>query len=88
MGATGAEELKILGNRMKRTKRTKAQRKWIRKGYTREMIPLRPQHSGQPRYTFLMRASENWRESRDIAGIMGMPIKPVAQQLIHNGRKP
>lgn len=69
-------------------KRTTAQRKWIRRGYSREMVPLRPQHEGSPRYTFLMRTSENWRDSRELAGIMGMPIRPVCKQMIHNGRKP
>lgn len=69
-------------------KRTNAQRHWIKKGYTREMCPLRPQHPGHPRYSYLMRASEDWRKSRELAEIMNMPIRPVCKQLIHNGGKP
>lgn len=70
------------------TQRTKAQRKWIRKGYLREMCPLRPQDGREIRYTFLMRASEDWRGSRELAEIIEMPIRPVAQHYLHNGRKP
>lgn len=69
-------------------KRTKAQRRWIRKGYTHEMIPLRPQHGGTQRYSYLVRASEDRRAGRGLAEILGMPYRPICKQLIHKGGKP
>lgn len=69
-------------------KRTRAQRHWIRKGYLREMAPLRKLYPGRPKEIYLMGASEDWRSQRELAGIMGMPIRPVAKHYIHNGRKP
>lgn len=69
-------------------KRTKAQRYWRRKGYTHEMIPLKPQHEGKPRYSYLVRASEDRRAGRELAELMGMPYRPICKQFIHNGRKP
>ena len=69
-------------------RRTNAQRRWIRKGYTHEMIPLRPQHGGQRRYSYLVRASEDRRAGRELAEIIGMPYRPICKQFIHNGRKP
>lgn len=69
--------------------RTKAQRRWIKRGYTREMIPLRPQHGGRDRYTYVLRASEDWRSQRGFArDVLDMPIRPICKQFIHNGRKP
>lgn len=70
-------------------KRTKAQRRWIKLGYPREMCPLMPQRKGSCRYTYVMRASEDWRKQREFArDILGMPIRPICKQFIHNGRKP
>jgi hypothetical protein len=70
-------------------KRTNLQRHWIKRGYPREMCPMRPQHGGSQRYTYLMRASEDWRSQREFArDVLGMPIRPVAKQMIHDGRKP
>jgi hypothetical protein len=69
-------------------KRTKAQRRWRRKGYTHEMIPLRRPKPGQQRYSYLVRASENRRAGRELAEIMGMSYRPICKQFIHNGRKP
>jgi len=71
------------------TKRTRAQRHWIERGYPREMIPLRPQHGGLDRYTYVMRASEDWRSQRAFArDVLDMPIRPICLQILHNGRKP
>lgn len=69
-------------------KRTRAQRYWIRRGYTHEMVPLRPQHPGRPRYSYLVRPSENRRAGRDLAELIGMPYRPICKQMIHNGKKP
>lgn len=69
-------------------KRTKAQRKWIKLGYPREMIPLRPQSIPGYRYSYLLGASEDWRSQRYFARQIGMPIRPVCKQFIHKGRKP
>ena len=69
--------------------RTNAQRHWIKRGYPREMCPLLPQHSGRARYTYVMRASEDWRSQRAFArDVLDMPIRPICKQFLHNGRKP
>jgi hypothetical protein len=65
-------------------KRTKAQRRWIKRGYPREMIALVPGLG----ISYLMRASEDWRSQRPFARMIGMPIRPVHKQFIQNGRKP
>lgn len=70
-------------------KRTKAQRYWIKRGYAREMAPLRPKRPGQVRYIYLMRASEDWRSQRGFArDILQMPVRTICPQYIHNGGKP
>lgn len=69
--------------------RTKAQSRWIKRGYTREMTPWLAQHPGQVRYSYVMRASEDWRSQREFArDVLNMPIRPICKQFIHNGRKP
>ena len=68
--------------------RTKAQRRWLRKGVRHEMIPLRPQH-GLERYSFIIDRREDWRSQRTFArDILKMPIRPICKQMIHNGGKP
>jgi hypothetical protein len=53
------------------------------------MIPWVAQHPGQVRYSYVMRASEDWRSQREFArDVLDMPIRPIAKQFIHNGRKP
>lgn len=68
-------------------RRTKAQRKWIRRGYPREMIPMKAQDSGL-RYAYPLHASANWRDQRELARLMHMPIRPICKQFLDNGRKP
>jgi hypothetical protein len=51
------------------------------------MIPMRPLDDGT-RYSYLIHAREDWRSQRYMADLMGMPIRPVCKQFIHNGRKP
>ena len=69
--------------------RTRAQLRWARKGIRYEMIPLRPQHGGSQRYSYVMGAHEDWRSQRDFArDVLNMPIRPICKQMIHNGRKP
>lgn len=67
-------------------KRTKAQRRWNRQGYTHEMIPLRPW--GDHRFSYLVSPSESWRASRWQGELLGMPVTPIAKVYIHNGKKP
>lgn len=67
---------------------TKAQRRWGRKGIKYEMIPLRPQHKGSPRYSYVLGAHESWRAQRNLGKMLGMPVRPICKQFIHNGRKP
>jgi len=68
--------------------RTKAQRKWIRKGYSHEMIPLRPERSERTRLSYLLGRSASWRAERGFGLLIGMPVRPICKQFIHNGRKP
>lgn len=68
--------------------RTKAQRRYIRKGYRWEMIPLRPNNPGEPRVSYLIGAGSSWRAERGFGQLIGMPIRPICKQFIHNGRKP
>lgn len=66
-------------------RRTRAQRKWIRKGYPYEMIPLHAEADGK-RYSYLLHT--NGRAWRTLAGLMGMVVRPTCTPMIHNGRKP
>lgn len=68
--------------------RTKAQRKWNRKGYSHEMVPLRPQNAGEPRLSYLLGRSSSWRAERGFGLLIGMPVRPICKQFMHNGRKP
>lgn len=64
--------------------RTKAQRRYIQKGYQREMIPLQG-----PRVSYLIGRQEDWRSQREFArDILKMPNRPICKQFIHKGRKP
>lgn len=48
---------------------------------------MRPLDSGI-RYSYLIHARENWRSQRELANLMGMPIRPICKQFLDNGRKP
>ena len=86
MGAYRGGRIENFGKIMKRTK---AQRRWIRKGYTREMIPLRPLYGARDRYSYVMRASEDWRSQRVFArDVLNMPVRAICRQFLHNGGKP
>lgn len=67
--------------------RTKAQRRWIRKGHTHEMIPLR-ELFGSRKFSYVLGAHESWRQQRGTGQILGMPVRPICKQMIHNGGKP
>ena len=67
--------------------RTKAQRRWMRKGYTHEMIPMRPLNGNQ-RISYLISPSESWRAQRNLRRLIDMPVRPICKQMIHNGGKP
>lgn len=67
---------------------TRAQRRWARKGIRYEMIPLRPQHPGAPRYSYIIGTQESWRTQRSFGRMIGMPVRPICKQFIHKGRKP
>jgi hypothetical protein len=69
-------------------KRTRAQRRWRRKGYTHELIQLRSDVPGKPRLSYLIGSQESWRQQRKFGLLIGMPVRPVCQQFLHNGRKP
>ena len=68
--------------------RTKAQRRWRRKGYPYEMIEMVTSVPGEPRLSYLLASWENWRAQRAFGRLIGMPVRPVCKQFIHNGRKP
>lgn len=69
--------------------RTKAQRRWIRKGHTHEMIPPRPlPYMNGKRYSYLLGAHESWRQQRSVGLMLDMPVRPICKQMIHNGGKP
>jgi hypothetical protein len=69
-------------------RRTKAQRRWIRKGYRYEMIPLRSTWADGARFSYILGASESWRAGREFArDVLGMPVRPICKPMIHNGRK-
>jgi len=65
---------------MAKMNRTRAQRRYVRMGYTHETATL-------DRGTFfLIQPHESWRECRDRWD--GLHVRPVAKHHIHNGRKP
>ena len=69
--------------------RTKAQRRWARKGVTHEMIPPRPlPYMNGKRYSFLLSPSESWRAQRSVGLMLDMPVRPICKQMVHNGGKP
>lgn len=68
--------------------RTRAQRRYRRNGYTHEMTPLRPQKDGELRLSYLIGKSGSWRAERSFGLMIGMPVRPICTQFLHNGRKP
>lgn len=67
--------------------RTRAQRRWIRKGHTHEMIPMRALY-GARRFSYVLGAHESWRQQRGTGLMLDMPVRPICKQMIHNGGKP
>lgn len=67
-------------------KRTRAQRRWRRKGYTHEVGNW--DTIGRPYHYLLVVRPETAAYFRKHPALPGDFVRPVAQQLIHKGGKP
>jgi hypothetical protein len=68
-------------------KRTKAQRRLNKRGYTHEMIPLRPLF-GDRRFSYVVESYESWRGVRWLGEMLDMPVRRIAMVFLSNGKKP
>jgi hypothetical protein len=70
--------------------RTRAQRRYRRKGYTWEIAPLRNPSPSTPKLVVIHKPGQwGWRSYRPyLLDFMGEVIRPVAKHYIHNGGKP
>ena len=72
------------------TRRTKAQRRYRRQGYTWEIAPLRNPFKYNPKLVVIHKPGPyGWRSYRaHLLGIYDEVIRPIAKHYIHKGKKP
>ena len=69
-------------------RRTRAQRRWAKKGITHELIPLKPLYADKPRISYVLGPHESWRAQRSFGRMINMPVRPICKPMIHKGGKP
>jgi hypothetical protein len=70
-------------------RRTRAQRRYRRAGYTWEIATLQPVSQHGPRLIVIHKASSSWREYRPyLLDFIHEVIRPICKQYIYKGGKP
>lgn len=74
---------------MRDRRRTRAQRRYRRRGYTWEVATLRPTSRHSPKLVVIHKASTSWRSYRPYLNEwLGEFIRPICKHYIHKGGKP
>jgi hypothetical protein len=70
-------------------RRTRAQRRYLRQGYTWEIATLRHVHPTVPKLVVIHKSSSSWREYRPhLIEYLHEVIRPICKIYIHKGGKP